>query len=93
MEPFVFVAERAVPELGVQAGERIVVRPGADYPVVVQRDAPPNYGLLLLALEAGDLRPLTPISPDALRAAVGMDGPPRPLAPHPRRWRGLSVIR
>lgn len=92
-EPFVFVAERAVPELGIQEGERVIVRPGTRYPVVVQRDVAPNYGLVLLALETGELRALTPTSPDALRAAVGMDGPPPPPPRTRRSRRYLSVLR
>lgn len=93
MEPFVFVAEQAVPELGIKAGERVVVRPGTRYPVVVQRDVPANYGLILLAFEVGELRALTPTSPDALRAAVGLDGPPQPSSRTPRDRRWLSVLR
>lgn len=92
MEPFVFVAERAVPELGIQAGERVVVRPGTQYPVIVQRDVAPNYGLILLAFEVGELRPLTPTSLDALRAAVGMDAPPPPSSRIRRPRRHLSVL-
>lgn len=93
MEPFVFIAEEEVPELGIHVGERVVVRPGAKFPVVVQRDLPPNYGLILLAAEAGQLSPLTPAAtPAALRAVVGLGAPPpRSLRPRPQRW--LSILR
>jgi len=70
-EPAVLIAERAVPELGIQAGERVVVRPGTQYPVVIQRDVPPNYTSLRSALEAGELRPLTANAAALLRSAQG----------------------
>lgn len=65
------IAERAVPELGIQAGERVVVRPGTRYPVVIQRDVPPNYASLRSALEAGELRPLTANAAAMLRTVPG----------------------
>lgn len=95
MEPFVYIARRAVPELGIQPGEEVVVEPGSFRPVVVQRQVPTNYGLLLLAAEAGDLKPLTPTdSPLRLRAAVGLDRPPASLSRR-RSWRArhLKILR
>lgn len=66
-----FVAERPVPELGIQVGERVVVRPGTRYPVVIQRDVSPNYASLRSALEAGELQPLTRNAAATLRTVQG----------------------
>lgn len=93
MEPFVFVAEKAVPELGIEAGDVVVVEPGADRPVTVERCLPTNYGLLLLAAESGALRHLTSHQPlDALRVAVGHHPPPSFAAPRRRRARRLTLL-
>lgn len=93
MEPFVFVAEKAVPELGIQAGEVVVVEPGADRPVTVERALPPNYGLLLLAVENGALRHLTSHQPlDVLRVAVGQNPPPSFVGRRRRRVRRLILL-
>lgn len=94
MDPFVFVARRPVPELGIQVGEVVVVEPGAQRPVTVERALPPNYGLLLLASEAGDLECITPAyHPDVLRAAVGLDQPSASASGPRRRARRASHLR
>lgn len=92
MEPYVFVAQRAVPALGIVPGDVLIVEPGAERPVVVERPLPPNYGLILGAAESGALTSLTPHQPlAALAQAVGQHPPPvsggwrRPRARHLHR--------
>lgn len=94
MEPFVFRAQRAVPDLGIQIGDLVVVDPGTVRPVTIERELPANYGRLLGAAECGDLDYLTPRQPlSALRQAVGQNHPPVFSEPRRRRSRHLYRLK
>ena len=94
MSPFVFVAEQNLPDLGIRAGNVVIVRPGEARPVVIEHEAPANYGRILAAAEAGALRYITPDQPlAALRAAVGSDLRPAPSPPHPEPVPHLTLVR
>lgn len=92
MEPFVFRAQRAMPELGIEPGDLVVVDPGTERPVTIEREIPANYGRLLGASETGDLDYLTPRQPLAsLRQVVGQN--PLPAFAAPRRPRSRHLRR
>ena len=80
MEPFVLRAARAVPRLGIRAGDYVVVQdgtPNLNRPI-------PNAGAVLLAYEDGALELISsPPDPLSLRQAVGLASP----APSGRRYR------
>lgn len=90
MEPFVFVAEQDIPDLGVVAGDHVAVAPWRKEWLGIHRIARPNPGLILNLCADGRLRHLTPDRPlDALAQAVGSDlVPPPPPSGSPRRRRG-----
>lgn len=94
MEPFVFRAQRAVPEMGIEPGDLVVVDPGTTRPVTIEREITPNYGRLLGASEAGALDYLTPRQPlAALRQAVGQSPPPSCVASRRPRSRHLRRLK
>lgn len=44
---YVFDVREDVPELGLRVGDRVVVTSGAEWPITVLREMPPNYGRVL----------------------------------------------
>ena len=91
MDPFVFVAERDVPDLGVVAGDHLVVAPWRRDWLAIRRECHPNPGRILGLLADGALTNLTPDRPlDVLAEAVGFEpSPPGPAPQRPRRGRRL----
>lgn len=77
MEPFVLLAVRPIPSLGIRAGDHVVWDPAMDSRPSICRPIP-NTGAVLLAYEEGALEPLTPCPlPADLALAVGY-GPRSP---------------
>jgi hypothetical protein len=94
MEPFVFRAQRAVPDLGIQPGDLVVVDPGTPRPVTLERDLPANYGRILGEVELGSLDYLTPHrSLSDLRQVVGQRPPSSCASPPRRRGRHLRRLK
>jgi hypothetical protein len=92
MTPFVFEVLADDPHLGLCAGDRLVVDPGDQEPVQLQRQLPPNYGAILGLAEQGVLRLVTPMRRlDDLRQAVGApsSSPVRPARARRRPGRVL----
>jgi hypothetical protein len=54
--------------IAAKEGDVIVVQPGTDRPVMLMREAPPNYGAVLERFESGALSSLG--DPDAALAAL-----------------------
>lgn len=57
---FVLRLTRAIPRIGAQAGDRLIVRVGHPEAVVLHRVLPPNYGLVLDAIDGGELEMISP---------------------------------
>lgn len=89
---YTFVSDGDVPDLGIKAGDVVVVVPGAPVPVSVHRRLPSNYGALLRACEDGRLRLTDATAPlHSLARVVGAAAPPRAPADHPPS--PLSLVR
>jgi hypothetical protein len=56
IEPFAFVAETDVPDLGIKVGDVVLAEPGAGHPVALWRGLPANFGRILREHEIGALR-------------------------------------
>lgn len=76
MKPFVLLAVRAVPRLGIRVGDRVVWDLAESLFPTVCREIP-NTGAVLLAYEEGALEAVTPCpQPAELSAAVGFASSP-----------------
>lgn len=63
---------RAFPLLGLEAGDTVIMEPGAPEPVVLYRPLPANFGAILGSLDAGATEPLNPdLSFSEVAAVVG----------------------
>ena len=91
---FVLRLTRAIPRIGARPGDRLVVRVGHEEAVILHRVLPSNYGLVLEAIDGGEVEVISPQIAacdllDQLRA-VGGASPPlpsRPTAPPRGSWR------
>lgn len=80
MDPIVFRAVRAIPEMGIEDGDDVVFDPTS--PRLFTRCSPVDPGAALNQYELGALVPLTPAPPAVvLASAVGSPSPlPQPGA-------------
>ncbi len=83
MEPYVLAVDCDVPDLGLRAGDGLVLKPGDDRePVVMTRRLPPVYDRIVAEMQKGRLRLLSDHRQARdLAAAAGLPAP----APLPRR--------
>lgn len=77
---YTFSLTRPFPLLGLQAGDTVIVEPGAAEPLVLYRALPANYGAILGVLEEGAGELLNPdLSLAELAAVVGQSALYRPV--------------
>lgn len=81
-EPIVMVVRDALLPEGARPGDRVVIQPGAEHPIVLVRPLPVNYGRHLLYAEQGATQEDLTRSPgDALSRLARLassDSPPPP---------------
>lgn len=86
---FVVALQVAVPELGAEPGDQLVIEPGGDAPMVLRRKLPPNYGLVAGLLSDGSAVPITPL--DEVFAGPRFDREAAASRPSPPRALSLPV--
>lgn len=60
LNTYVLRARHAVPSLGIEQGDRLIIEPQDIQPVVLQREIPADYDAIIAAADAGALTPDNP---------------------------------
>ena len=90
IDPLVLVLTTAVPALDAFAGDHIMIRPGHEYPIVLERDLPESAALAIAALDAGQFEVISEHAVSDVQATLlGVGGTP----PSPSPARGRPLIR
>lgn len=86
-----------LPPFRAEPRDRLIVRVGHDDPIILQRSLPPNYGLIVQALEQGLVLPLSRLRHadeliEMLAASGSLAQPvPAPQSPAPP-WRSARHL-
>ena len=92
IDPLVLVLTTAVPALDAFAGDHILIRPGHECPIALERDLPDSAALAIAALDAGQFEVLSSHDASEAQATLRVVGG-TPPSPSPSPVRGRPLIR